>query len=113
MKNRNLFYTQEASGGFFNPNMNYMNNLPNNFNTMPSGFNKNTNYMAFGPNIGPNGNMNYMNNDDIIYENNNNWNEFESRLTKLERMYRKLDSRISKLESSSNVVEDVTNNYII
>lgn len=100
-KNRNMFYTNNQAGGFFAPAPQQM---------MPSGFSQNNNYMAYGPGVGPNGviapiDANYGYVDEESYEN---------RLTKLERQVRKLETRVSKLESSSDIIEDETNNmYMI
>lgn len=99
-KNRNLFYTNNQSGGFFGPNPQQM---------MPSGYNQNNNYMAYGPGVGPNGIIAPIDNS-YGYES----DSFEDRLTKLERQVRKLETKVSKLESSSDTIVDETNNtYMI
>ena len=101
-KNRNLFYTNNQSGGFFGPQMN-----PNAM--MPSGFSQNNNYMAYGPGVGPNGVI--VPADASMY---NDEETYENRLAKLERQVRKLETRVSKLESSSDIIlDDTSNMYMI
>lgn len=100
-KNRNMFYTNNQSGGFFAPNPQGM---------MPSGYSQNNNYMAYGPNIGPNGVIPPVETNYGGYEEEN----FETRLNRLERQMRKLETRVSKLESSSDVIiEDTNDMYMI
>ena len=101
-KNRNMFYTNNQSGGFFNP-------TPNNM--MPSGYNQNLNYMAYGPNVGPNGVIAPVDQGYGYPEE----NDIENRISSLERQVRKLETRVSKLESVSDIViDDSTNNmYMI
>lgn len=66
----------------------------------PSGYNVNSNYQAYGPNVMPgamyNQNMN-MNNG---YE-----DDLSQRLDKIEKQIKSLDSRIQKLESLNNTDE--------
>ena len=96
-KSRNMIYSNTQSGGYFNPMM----------NMMPSGFQGNNNYMAYGPNVVPNMMVpNEYYNDTYGYEEEN----YEQRISKLERQVRKLETRVSKLESSSDILLDDTNN---
>ncbi len=105
MKNRNLFYTNSQSGGVINPMMNNMAPM------MPSGYNQNMNYMSYGPAASVPAPVNP--NTDIVYGYTDD--NLESRLTRLERQYRKLETRVSALESSSDIIiDDTTNNmYMI
>ena len=91
-KLRNMIYSNTQSGGYFNPTM----------NMMPSGFQDYNNYMAYGPNVGPNMMMQneYQNEEE----------NYEQRISKLERQVRKLEARVSKLESSSDILLDDSNN---
>lgn len=90
MNNRDMFY-QNLNQGYQNPGMYYP----------PSGYNLNQEYQAYGPNVIPN-NQGY---------NNNISNDFEDRISKLERQIKTLDVRIQKLESASNEIND--NIYMI
>ncbi len=81
MKNRDMFY-QNVAQGYQNPGM----FIP------PQGYNLNTQYQAYGPNVIP--------------QNDINTNEYESRISRLERQVKNLDSRLQKLEVEK---EDVTN----
>ena len=86
MKNRNMFY-QNTNTSYNNPGV----FIP------PSGFNINTEYQAYGPNvINP-------------YQMNNN--EYEDKLDKIERQLKNLDSRIQKLENETITNEE--NFYIL
>ena len=85
-----MIYSNTQSGGYFNPMM----------NMMPSGFQGNNNYMAYGPNIMPN---------DLEYQE----EDYEQRISKLERQVRKLEARVSKLESSSDILDDSNNMYMV
>ena len=89
MNNRDMFY-QNLNQGYSNPGM----YVP------PSGYNINSQYQAYGPNVIPE-QMGYTNN-----------NEFESRISKLERQVKNLDLRLQKLENVSNEVSD-SNLYMI
>lgn len=60
----------------------------------PSGFNSNTEYQAYGPNVLPN------------QYNNQTTNEYEERISKLERQVRNLDTRLQKLEQEAINTED-------
>ena len=84
MKNRNMFY-QNTNTSYNNPGV----FIP------PSGFNMNTEYQAYGPNIiNP-------------YQTENNYNnELEERIQKLERQLKNIDSRIQKLESETITQEE-------
>lgn len=88
-KDRDMFYSDYQCGSFNNPNM----------GMQPQGYMMNQQYQAFGPNMIPNNyNNNYNNsmyNMDII-------DELESRVSKLETQIRRIDNRISKLESFSS-----------
>ena len=90
---RNMIYSNTQSGGYFNPMMNYM---------IPSGFQGTNNYMAYGPNVVPG----MMPNE---YQEQNEDENYEQRISKLERQVRKLDARISKIESSSDILLNDTN----
>lgn len=77
MNNRDMFY-QNLNQGYNNPGM----FVP------PSGYNLNQQYQAYG---------NYqMNPNTINYDNTNN---YEDRISKLERQVRNLDARLQKLET--------------
>ena len=82
MKNRDMFY-QNMQASYNNPPM----FIP------PSGYNINQEYQAYGPNAIP-----------------NQTNEYEERISKLERQVRNLDSRLQKLESTT---QDNDNFYMI
>ena len=77
MNNRDMFY-QNTNTAYSNPGM----IIP------PSGFNMNTEYQAYGPNV-------------MMGQFQNNDNNIENRLSKLERQFTNLDSRIQKLESET------------
>lgn len=96
MNNRDMFY-QNLNQGYQNPGMIYP----------PSGYNLNQEYQAYGPNVMPynNGMNNNMNNNYNIN------NDLEDRISKLERQIKTLDTRIQKLESVSNEIND--NIYMI
>ena len=86
--NRDMFYSNYQAGGFQEPNMIY---------NPPQGYSINQNYQAYGP-VGMN----------------NNYNEYDERISKLERQIRSLDQRIRKLESSSTIDEvNDSNLYMI
>ena len=82
MRNRDMFY-QNTQASVNNPGM----FIP------PSGYNLNQEYQAYGPNIIPKEN-----------------NEYEERISKLERQVKNLDARLQKLESN---VETNDNFYMI
>lgn len=88
MNNRDMFYQNLNQGynnpGYFNP---------------PSGYNLNTQYQAYGPNVIP---EQFNNNYDT------NLNE---KINKLERQIKSLDLRVQKLESVNNETTD--NIYMI
>ena len=83
MKNRDMFYhntnTSYNNRGMFIP---------------PSGYNINTEYQAYGPNILP-GQYNQI-----------DQNEYEQRISKLERQVKNLDIRLQKLEQENISTED-------
>lgn len=94
MNDRNMFYQNvnqgySAPGGF----------IP------PSGYNMNSQYQAYGPNVIPD-NYNQNQNQNQSYN-----NDYEERISKLERQIRSLDVRIQKLESAGSEVTD--NIYMI
>lgn len=76
MKNRNMFY-QNIQQGYQNPGM----FIP------PQGYNMNSQYESYGPNIIP--------------QNNIDNNPYEERISRLERQVKNLDSRLQKLETVS------------
>lgn len=89
MNNRDMFYQ--------NLNQGYLNSggfIP------PSGYNINSQYQAYGPNVLPE-QIGVTNNQDL-----------ENRITKLENQIKSLDIRVQKLESVSNEVND-NNLYMI
>lgn len=94
MNDRNMFYQNvnqgySAPGGF----------IP------PSGYNMNSQYQAYGPNVIPD-NYNQNQNQNQSYN-----NDHEERISKLERQIRSLDVRIQKLESAGSEATD--NIYMI
>lgn len=100
MNNRDMFY-QNLNQGYQNPGMIYP----------PSGYNLNQEYQAYGPNVMPyNNGMNGMNSNMNNNYNNIN-NDLKDRVSKLERQIKTLDTRIQKLESVSNEIND--NIYMI
>lgn len=88
MNNRDMFY-QNLNQGYSNPGA----FIP------PSGYNINSQYQAYGPNVIPE-QMGYTSN-----------NELNDRISKIERQIKNLDVRLQKLESISNEVND--NLYMI
>ena len=88
MNNRDMFY-QNLNQGYSNPG----GFIP------PSGYNINSQYQAYGPNVIPE-QMGYNNNNDL-----------DDRISKIERQIKNLDTRIQKLESAGNEVSD--NLYMI
>lgn len=95
--NRDMYY-QNLNQGYQNPGM----IIP------PSGYNMNTNFQAYGPNIMPNQGI-YPNN----YQNNytNYETDLNERLDKIEKQIKNLDARLQKLEATNNTVND--NIYMI
>lgn len=65
----------------------------------PSGYNINTQYQAYGPNVMPMQD-NYQNNSD-----------YDNRISKLERQVKNLDTRLQKIETIN--VEETNNFYTI
>ena len=61
----------------------------------PNGYNLNTQYQAYGPNI----NANTLQNEQ---------NDYEERINRLERQVKNLDARVQKLESLNT---DTTDNF--
>lgn len=99
--NRDMFYSNYQAGGYNTPNM----------MMEPQGYQINSNYQAFGPNVMPlNNNYNLNNNENTYID------EYDQRITKLERQIRKLDQRLRKLENTNIVEEDInidSNMYMI
>lgn len=81
MNNRNMFY-QNTNTSYNNPGV----FIP------PSGFNMNTEYQAYGPNI-PN-----------PYQ--QNTNEYEEKFQKIERQLKNIDTRLQKLENELVTTEE-------
>ena len=99
--NRDMVYSNYQAGGFAEPNM--MGMMPNN-GIMPHGYNINSNYQAYGPNVMPMNNnvpnnMNYGAGDYV--------NEYDTRITKLERQIRRMDQRLRKLENTGTIEEEI------
>lgn len=94
MNDRNMFY-QNVNQGYSAPGA----FIP------PSGYNMNSQYQAYGPNVIPD-NYNQNQNQNQSYN-----NDHEERISKLERQIRNLDARIQKLESAGSEVTD--NIYMI
>ena len=96
--NRDMVYSNYQAGGFAEPNM--MPNMAPNMmpNMMPQGYNMSSNYQAYGPNVIP---MNNMNGNNVMSNNENNTyiDEYDQRITKLERQIRRMDQRLRKLEN--------------
>lgn len=113
--NRDMFYGNYQAGGFSEPNfmgpapnMNMNMNMP--MNMQPQGYNVSGSYQAFGPNVIPGNNMSNMNNANNQY--NDYSNDYESRITKLERQVRRIDQRLRKLENSSiTTLEEDLNDF--
>ena len=59
----------------------------------PSGFNMNSEYQAYGPNV-------------VAGQFNNQENPYEQRISRLERQVKNLDSRLQKIEQESISSED-------
>lgn len=98
--NRDMFYSNYQAGGFQEPNMIY---------TPPQGYSINQNYQAYGPNVMANPNMQNMQSTPNTYI-----NEYDERISKLERQIRSLDQRIRKLENNSSIEEvNDSNLYMI
>ncbi len=94
--NRDMYYGNYQMGAFKEPEF-----IP------PSGYNMNTSFSSYGPNVIPqNMNQNYNTNQNI---NNNYIDEYDNRITKLERQIRRLDQRLRKLENSGILEEEVSN----
>lgn len=109
--NRDMFYSNYQAGGFQEPNFIPVQPMPQ----QPSGYNLNQNYQAYGPNVMPMPvqNQNMSNNSANTYV-----DEYDQRITKLERQIRRMDQRLRKLENSnlSNIDEEInidSNMYMI
>ncbi len=94
MKDRDMYYGNYQMGAYKEPSF-----IP------PSGYNMNTSYMGYGPNVipGNNPNMQTVNNNNM---NNTYVDEYDTRITKLERQIRRLDQRLRKLESNGLLEEE-------
>ena len=97
--NRDMVYGNYNMGAYSEPQF-----IP------PQGYNINSQYQAFGPNVMVPNNMN-------IYNSNTGYtDDIESRINKLERQIRNLDTRLKRLESGTNVSDDTivdSNLYMI
>ncbi len=108
--NRDMFYSNYQAGGFQEPNF-----IPAPQMQAPSGYNINANYQAYGPNVMPMPNQTTGG----INNNNNYIDEYDQRITKLERQIRRIDQRLRKLENAgviNNVDEEInidSNMYMI
>ena len=98
---RDMFYSNYQAGGFEGPNVIY---------TPPQGYMINNQYQAYGPNVmipNTNNNVSYGNYQD----------DYDNRISKLERQIRNLDARLKKLETTgSNITDDTivdSNLYMI
>lgn len=99
--NRGMFYSNYQSGAFNEPNMIYQ---------PASGYNINQQYSSFGPNQAmpaPMMNQNYPVSEANYGYTDNYTDEYDTRITKLERQIKNLDARIRKLET--NISADDTN----
>ena len=98
--NRGMFYSNYQSGAYNEPNMIY---------TPASGYNINQQYSSFGPNqMMPNMPMQGGMNEANYGYNDAYTDEYDTRITKLERQIKNLDARIRKLET--NTTDDTTIN---
>lgn len=95
MKERDMFY-QNVNQGYMAPGA----VIP------PSGYNVNTQYQAYGPNLAPGVMPNNTYNPNTISE-----NDYEDRISKLERQVKNLDTRLQKLENMNTTVDE--NFYMI
>ena len=95
MNNRDMFY-QNVNQGFMSPG----GVIP------PSGYNVNSQYQAYGPNIVPGAIQSNSYNPNTIIE-----NDYEDRISKLERQVKNLDTRLQKVENMNSTVEE--NFYMI
>lgn len=115
--NRDMIYGNYQAGGFAEPN--FMGPNPNMGMGMPmqqpQGYNINANYQAYGPNVIPGA----MNNNMSTQNSYNTYNDdYENRITKLERQVRRIDQRLRKLENSNITtleedINDFTNIHMI
>lgn len=97
--NRDMVYGNFNMGAYSEPQF-----IP------PQGYNINTQYQAYGPNVmipNTNNNVSYGNYQD----------DYDNRISKLERQIRNLDARLKKLETTgSNITDDTivdSNLYMI
>ncbi|MBQ4263663.1 MAG: hypothetical protein IJB83_05445 [Bacilli bacterium] len=93
MKNRDMFYENYAAGGY---NMPFNQNIPN--MNMPLNYNIPNNYAP------------QYNNPNIIDEQMQGYNydnNYEQRITRLEKIVRSLDTRVQKLEGSLETEDNV------
>lgn len=106
--NRDMFYSNYQAGGFQEPNF-----IPAGPMGGPSGYSLNQNYQAYGPNVMPISNQN-----NVSTGNNSYIDEYDNRITKLERQMRRIDQRLRKLENAgiTNLDEEInidSNMYMI
>lgn len=106
--NRDMIYSNYQAGGFAEPNF-----MPAGPMGGPSGYNISGNYQAYGPNVMPMVNQNNSN-----MTNNSYIDEYDGRITKLERQIRRIDQRLRKLENAgiTNIDEEInidSNMYMI
>lgn len=90
MKERDMFY-QNVNQGYMNP-----------MNNMPSGYNMNAQYQAYGPNMMQQMPYNTYKPNTIEQD------DYEQRISKLERQVKNLDTRLQKLE---NINTSETDNF--
>jgi hypothetical protein len=103
--NRDMVYSNYQAGGFMEPNM---------MMTPPQGYSINQNYQAYGPNVMPmNPNNNLNSNMNMQGQTNNTYiDEYDQRITKLERQIRRIDQRLRKLENAGTAtIEEEINDY--
>lgn len=103
--NRDMFYSNYQAGGFQEPNF-----VGPMMSPQPSGYNINTQYQAYGPNVMPTNNMNNMQNNSVMNPNNTNntyIDDYDQRITKLERQIRRMDQRLRKLENAGSLEEEI------
>ena len=101
--NRDMYYGSYQGGAYQNPSF-----LP----LEPSGYNINANYQAFGPNVIPFANQNNVPNTNNTY-NNSYIDEYDTRISKLERQISRVDQRLRRLETTTGSVTNIeeTNNF--
>lgn len=101
---RDMFYSNYQAGGFEGPNVIY---------TPPQGYMINNQYQAYGPNVFPGQNQTQnqiQNNGGYIA--NTYADEYDQRITKLERQIRRIDQRLRKLETDGTIEENITDSNL-